>query len=293
MYNIIGKRKIFWAISGVLVGVSVLALIFWGLKPGIDFTGGTLMELRFQDKVPSRQEIKESLKDLKLGEINFQSSDGGSLILRFKEVDEETHQKILEKLNYPEEIRFQTVGPIIGREITQKARWAILLVNVAILVYIAWAFRKLSKIIKRGESWRYGTGAVLALIHDVLVMLGLFAILGRFRGLEINSTFITAILTVLGYSVNDTIVVYDRIRENFLVYGWQNFEETINRSLNETLIRSLNTTLTTLLALLAIFVFGGETIRDFILAMMVGVATGAWSSISIASPFLLFKHHQR
>lgn len=289
MYNIIGKRKIFLTISGLLCGISLLALIIWGLKPGIDFTGGTLMEIKYPDKVLTSQEIKEKLKDLNLGEVIVQPTGQGQILLRFKEVDEDTHQKILEKLNRPEELRFQTIGPTIGKELTNKARWAILLVNIAILIYIAWAFRKLSKIIKKGESWRYGAGAILAMIHDVLVMLGLFAILGHFKGTEINSSFITAILTVIGYSVNDTIVVYDRIRENFLVYGWRNFEETINRSLNETLIRSLNTTLTTVLALLAIFIFGGESIRDFVLAMMVGISTGAWSSISIATPFLLFK----
>ncbi len=290
MYNIIGKRKIFLTISAVLIGVSILALIFWGLKPGIDFTGGTLMELRYKDEIPESQEIKNKLREFNLSEINVQTAGESDLLLRFREVDEETHQKILEKLDQPEEIRFQTVGPIIGKELNRKARWAILLVNLAVLVYITWAFRKLSKIIKKGESWRYGGGAILALIHDVLVILGLFAILGRFKGTGLDSSFITAILIVIGYSVNDTIVIYDRIRENFLVYGWRDFKETINRSLNETLIRCLNTSLTTLLVLLALFLFGGESIRDFILAMIVGVATGAWSSISIATPFLLFKH---
>jgi preprotein translocase subunit SecF len=289
MYNIIGKRNIFLTISGILCGISVLALIFWGLKPGIDFAGGSMIELNFSNAIPTNQEIKDKLKDLNLGEIIIQRSGERSLVLRFKEVDEAIHQQILEKLNRPEEVRFESIGPTIGQELTQKARWAVLIVVIAILIYIGWAFRKLSKIIKKGESWRYGGGAVLALIHDVLIMLGLYAFLGHFKGTELNSSFITAILTVLGYSVNDTIVVYDRIRENFLVYGWKNFEETINRSLNETLIRSLNTTLTTVLAILAIIIFGGESIRDFMIAMVVGISTGAWSSISIATPFLLFK----
>ncbi len=289
MYNIIGKTKIFLTISCILCGLSIFSLIFWGLKPGIDFVGGTIMELNYPDKIPTNQEIKEGLKELNLGELTIQAAGEGVITLKLRTIDEETHQKILAKLNYPEEIRFQSVGPTIGKELTRKAKWAVFLVNLAILVYIAWAFRKLSRIIKRGESWLFGTGAILALIHDVLIMLGLFAILGRFKGVEINSSFITALLTVLGYSVNDTVVIYDRLRENFLVYGWRNFKEIINRSLNETLIRSLNTTLTTLLALLAIFLFGGESIRYFILAMMVGIATGAWSSISIATPFLLLK----
>jgi len=293
MYNIIGKKKIFLAISAVLIGFSILALILWELKPGIDFVGGTMMELKFQDKFLSNQEINERLKEFSLGQINVQTTAGDTVILRFKEVDEETHQKILEKLNQPEEIRFQTIGPIIGKELTKKAGWAIFLVNLAILIYLVWTFRKLSKIVRKGESWLYGGGAIAALIHDVLVVLGFFALLGHFRNVEINSSFITAILTVIGYSVNDTIVVYDRIRENFLTYGWKDFSGIINRSLNETIIRSLNTTLTTLLALLAILIFGGESIRDFVLAMMVGISTGAWSSISIATSFLFLRKRRK
>lgn len=289
MYNIIGKKKIFLTISGVLCGLSLLALIFWGLKPGIDFTGGTMMEIKFKDKVLTNQEIKDNLRELNLGEINVRSAENDKIVLRFKEVNEEIHQKILEKLGKPEESRFERIGPTIGKELTDKAKWAVVLVNLAILIYIAWAFRRLSKIIKKGESWLYGGGAIAALIHDVLIMLGFFAILGKFKGVEINSTFITAVLTVIGYSVNDTIVVYDRIRENLLMYASKDFSGMVNRSLNETLSRSLNTTFTTLLALLAIFFFGGETIKDFILAMMVGITTGTWSSIAIATSFLFLK----
>ena len=289
MYNIIGKRKIFLAISGVLIGLSILALILWGLKPGIDFTGGTMIELQFKNSAPTRQEVLDKLKDLKLPDLNIQTSGENSWLLRIKEINQVTHQQILEKLGQPEETRFETIGPTIGKELTNKATWAIVLVNLAILAYIAWAFRRLSKIIKKGESWLYAGGAILALAHDVILMLGVFALMGHFRNFEINSTFITAVLTVIGYSVNDTIVVYDRMRENFLTYGWKDFTGIVNRSLNETLVRSLNTTLTTLLALLAIFFFGGESIRDFIVAMMVGIATGAWSSISIASTFLFLK----
>jgi preprotein translocase subunit SecF len=289
MYNIVGKRKVFLAISGVLIGLSILALILWGLKPGIDFTGGTLIELQFKNPVPTKQEILDKLKDLNLSDPNLQTSGDNGWLLRIKEINEATHQQILAKLGQPEETRFESIGPTIGAELTRKAEWAVVLVNLAILAYIAWAFRRLSKIITKGESWLYAGGAIFALVHDVILMLGTFAVLGHFRGFEINSTFITAVLTVIGYSVNDTIVVYDRIRENLLTYGWKDFTGIVNRSLNETLIRSLNTTFTTLLALLALFFFGGESIRDFILAMMVGIATGAWSSMALAMPFLFFK----
>jgi len=289
MYNIIGKYKIFLAISGVLIFTSITSLIIFGLKPGIDFTGGTMMKVEYQGDRPTVSEIQNKLKDLNLGDITIQLVEERGVILKFKVVDEETHQKILKSLGQVQEISFESIGPTIGQELINKARWAVILAVAAILIYVAWSFRKLSRLIKKGESWRYGLGAILALIHDVLVMLGFFAVLGHFKGVEVNTSFIIALLTVLGYSVNDTIVVYDRIRENFLFYGGEKTETIINRSLNETIIRSLNTTLTTLLALLAIFFFGGETIKYFSLAMIVGVATGAWSSISIATPFLLLK----
>ncbi|MFN3301588.1 MAG: protein translocase subunit SecF [Patescibacteria group bacterium] len=288
MYNIIGKKYIFLSISGVIILVSIFALVFFGLRPGLDFTGGTLMEIEFLKNPPSLGEIKEKLKEFNLGEITIQPTTEKKLILRFKEIDEETHQKILEKLGRPSEIRFESIGPIIGRELLNKARLATTLAILAIFLYIAWSFRRLSKILRKGEAWRYSFGAILALIHDVIVMLGVFAFLGHFKNVEIGTTFIIAILTVLGYSINDTIVVYDRIRENFLFNPSEKFEEIINKSLNETIVRSLNTSITTLLALLAIFFFGGETIRYFILAMIVGIITGTWSSISIASPLLLF-----
>ena len=293
MYNIIGKRKIFLTISGVLCGISILALIFWGLKPGIDFTGGTLMEITYPKAGVSAADIKKVLEPLNLGEITIQPVSETSFSLRFKEVDEPTHQNILKSLGNIEERRFESIGPTIGRELTQKARTAVILAIIAIMVYIAWAFQKLARVLRGGESWRFGTGAILALFHDILVMLGLFAIMGHFRGTEINSTFIVAILTVLGYSVNDTIVVYDRIRENMLLYGARNLEDVIGKALNGTIVRCLNTTLTVVFAVLVIYLFGGATIRDFALAMMVGVATGAWSSVAVATPFLLFRRHYK
>ena len=289
MYNLVAKTKIFFIISCVIIVISLTSLILWGLKPGIDFTGGTSMELNYSKGAPTAQEIQNQLKDLSLGQLDVRFSGASDVVLRFKEVTETVHQSILDKLGRPDEVNFESLGPTIGRELTSKAQTAVILVIVVILVYIAWSFRKLSKIIKKGESWRYGGGAILAAVHDVLVMLGLFAILGHFQGTEINSAFIVAILTVLGYSINDTIVVYDRIRENLLIDGWRDFKGTINRSLNEVIVRSLGTTITTVLAILAVFLFGGASIRDFALAMMVGISTGAWSSLAIATPSLLFK----
>ncbi len=289
MYQIIQKRKILLIISGIACTISLLALIFWGLRPGIDFTGGAMMEIRYEKNVPSIAEVEGKLQSLNLGQIDLRPVGEKGFILRLKNIDEETHQNILSSLNNPEELEFDSIGPSIGREVTQKAQLAVILMVIFILIYIAWAFRKLSRIIQKGESWRYGIGAILAMLHDVLIILGLFAILGHFRGTEINATFIVAILTVLGYSVNDTIVIYDRIRENFLIYGSKDFENTVNRSLNEILGRSLTTGFGALLSLLAIFLFGGESTKDFALTMIVGIVTGSWSSIAIATPFLLWK----
>jgi preprotein translocase subunit SecF len=289
MYKIVQKRKIFLTISLVLCLLSILFLNLFGLKFGIDFKGGTRMELKFYNQIPKDQEIKDKLKVLNLGDIIVQRTAEGHVILKFKEIDENLHQKILEILNHPEELRFESIGPSIGHELTRKARVAVLIVLLAILIYISLAFKRLSKIFRKSESWRYGVGAILALIHDLILILGLYSLLCRLKGIELNSSFIVAILTVLGYSVNDTIVVYDRIRENIILYGYKNFEEIVNKSLNETLVRSLATTITTVLAILAIILFGPESIFDFMLALAFGISTGAWSSISIAVPFLFFK----
>ena len=289
MFDFVSHKKKFFAISGILLLISVLSLIIFGLKPGIDFTGGTMMEIEYEEVSLNNNEIKEVLKGFDLGEVKVQSTGERGYILRFKEIDETTHQQILKLLEDPEEKRFESIGPVIGQELTQKAKWAVGLSLIAIIFYIAWAFRKLSKVAGKGESWRYGLGALLALFHDVIILLGFFSLLGAFRGVEINTNFITAVLIVLGYSVNDTIVIYDRIRENLLLYRFKDMAKTINLSLNETIVRSLNTSFTTLFALLAIYLFGGISIKYFILAMMVGIGIGTWSSIAVSSQFLLFK----
>ncbi len=247
------------------------------------------MEIEYQEISLTNNEIKDVFLNLDLGDIKVQSTGEKGYVIRLKEIDEITHQEILKLLEYPEEIRFESIGPVIGKELAQKAKWSIGLSLIAIILYVAWAFRKLSKISGKGESWRYGIGALLALFHDVIILLGFFSILGAFWGVEISTSFITAVLIVLGYSVNDTIVIYDRIRENLLVYRFKDMAKTINLSLNETIVRSLNTSFTTLFALLAIYLFGGASIKYFILAMMVGVGIGTWSSIAIASQLLLFK----
>ena len=183
-----------------------------------------------------------------------------------------------------EELRFEAVGPSIGKELANNARTSIIIVILSIIAYVAWAFRHVSRPV---ASWKYGLAAVIALVHDVIIVIGVFSVLGHFYGIEVNSAFVAALLTVLGYSVNDTIVVFDRVRER-LPKSTENFEGTINTSLNQTIVRSINTSLTVLFALLAIIIYGGESIRYFALALFIGIFFGTYSSIFLASPLLLW-----
>lgn len=317
--RIINKRKIFFTISGLIVLISLLGWITWGLNLGIDFTGGSLLEIEFTDERPSSDQLRDNLTDLNLENLNIQPTGDKGYILRFKEVNESTHQNILQKLedlsgdfeedftidvegrqveidledvvldieslegNKVIEKRFEAIGPVIGQELKSKSIWAVIIVLIAIVLYIAWAFRKVSYPI---TSWKYGVVAVITLFHDILITLGIFIVLGRYLGLEVNTPFVAALLTILGYSVNDTIVVFDRIRENLHKYEGE-FEEIVDKSVNETITRSINTSLTTELVLLAILFFGGSTIRDFVLVLVVGILLGTYSSIFIAAPLLV------
>lgn len=309
MFNIIGKRNYYFAFSGALFVLSVIALFLWGLRIGIDFVGGSSLEVEFANaNRPDSQEVTEALKDLNLGETIVQPVAERDMILKLKSIDEETHQKILEKLRgliktestaqqnqgsqtlasanqKPEliEKQFTSIGPTIGKELTRKTIWALILANILITIYIAFSFRKVSKPV---PSWQYGVAAVLALIHDVIITLGVFAFLGHFFNIEIDASFIAAILTVIGFSVHDSIVVFDRTREN-LIKTVQQFEETVNFSVNQTLGRSISTSLTAIIAVLAIYLFGGQSTKLISLALVVGIFFGTYSSIFLASPLLV------
>lgn len=285
MMQIVKQRKIWFIFSGTLFILSLLALLIWGLKFGVDFTGGTLLEVKFKN-TPERLTIQESLKEFNL-DVQTQLSDTGNILLKMPPLSEEQHQNILQKLTNKfgelNEEKFDSIGPTVGQELKSKSIIAVVLVTIMVLLYIAWAFRHVARPV---PSIVYGAIVVLTFIHDVTIPLGVFAFLGHFKNIEINSTFIAAVLTILGYSINDTIVVLDRVRENLRRLKG-NFEDIVETSVHQTISRSINTSLTTILALLAIYFFGGESIKYFALALIIGIALGTYSSIFIAAPLLV------
>ena len=293
MLQIIQKRKIYYIFSGALFVIGLLSILIWGFKPSIDFTGGSLLEVQFSNSVPTVDQVNEAIKNVTLdGGAVVQPTGQNTVILRFKNTDEAKHQEILSALKNGfekdgqtlTEKRFESIGPSIGQELFTKAIYSIIIVSIGIIIYVAWAFKKVSFPV---ESWKYGSIAVLALIHDITITSGIFAILGHFAGVEVGMPFVAAILTILGYSVNDTIVVFDRVRENLFKNKKGTFEEVVNDSVNQTMRRSINTVVTVLLALVAVYLFGGESIKTFALALIIGVVFGCYSSIFLASPLLV------
>lgn len=270
-----------------LIAATIISAIIYGFNLGIDFTGGSLLYVEYPDGRPASDEVKSGLAALPgLGDVNVQTAGDGGYVLKMGFISNDQRQEVLDSLPGAEEQSFESIGPVIGEELKRKSWIAILLVLIGIVGYLSWAFRGVS----RGPvpSWMYGVAALGALAHDVIITLGIFLVIGHFMGVELNIMFITAILTVLGYSVNDTIVVFDRIREGLKTSRQDTFEGVVNEAINRTITRSLNTSLTTLFVLMALFLFGGETIRYFVLALMVGIITGTYSSIFIASPLLLW-----
>ena len=295
--EIIKKSKIWYLISGILCSISILSIIFFGFNVSIDFTGGSLMEIRFSEfydgiDITSASSMKkyfdENIADETTGEFFVQKVEDNYYMFKFQEVNEEKHQEILSKIkekldSNANEESYQFIGSVIGNELKEKTYITILLVVALIILYIAWAFRKVSYPV---SSWKYGISAIIALIHDVLIMAGAFSILGIIFNIQIDILFITAILTTLGYSINDTIVIYDRIREN-LKRTNDKFDVLVNKSINENIKRSIYTSFTTLIVLLSIYFFGGNSVKNFVLALIIGVVVGTYSSIFIASPLLV------
>ena len=284
-FNFLKYTRIYFLFSGLFMLASIVLLLVFGLRPGIEFTGGSILEVEFLKERPSSPEIRERLKDLNLEELLLQPTGERGLILKTKEISEETHQKILDKLEREKvrELRFESIGPTIGKELREKTKTLAIFALLAILIYIAFAFRKLAQ---PRRPWQYGVVAIIALFHDVLIPLGLFAFLGRFFNVPFTIPIAVALLTIVGYSVNDTVIIFDRIRENLFKRRTDSFKEVINFSLNQILVRSINTSLTTLFVLLAIFFLGGETLKYFSLALIIGIGAGTYSSIFLAAPLL-------
>lgn len=287
-FSIVKARHIWFLLSGVLILGSVFGLGAYGLKQGIDFTGGSIMAVRFEQRPASADAdaaIRKVLPDI--GALVIQPAGESDLQIRAKTLNQEEHNQVLQALTTTfgtsTELRFDAIGPVIGKELREKSAKGMVVTLVIILAYIAWAFRKVSGSVK---SWQYGLVTILAAFHDIIVPMGVFAYLGHFRGVEIGTPFVAAILTILGYSITDTIVILDRVRENLAVKEGT-FADIVDMSINQSLLRSLNTSFTTLLALIAIYLFGGSSLHDFTLTLIIGIAVGTYSSICIAAPLLV------
>lgn len=280
------KRKIWYSISALFIVPGLLAIIFWGLKPSIDFTGGSRMELTGISNVDKAQTFGE---ESGLSSIIVQKIDDNGVSLRFSEINEEKHQEIKGTITDMlgegvTEVAFETVGPTISGETTRNAFFSVALAALIIIVYVAISFRKVPK---PASSWEFGIAAIAALAHDTIIVVGAFAILGKFMNVEVDPLFITGLLTVIGFSVHDTIVIFDRIRENLIKKGATEFEDVVNLSVYEMLPRTINTTFLVWAILLILMLFGGTTIRYFVLTLVIGIAAGTYSSILNASPLLV------
>lgn len=293
MLKIIRRAKIWFALSGIFIAASLVLVFAYGLKPGIDFKGGSLLELEFQ-RDQNSSELRETLNQNGFRGAVVQPISEKILIIKTEHLEQERlqalKQVVTEKFGESQERRFESIGPAISRELVSKAYWQIVLVVLGILLYIAYAFRNTSGGSKNTglTSWRMGLTAIVALAHDLAITVGVFVVLGKYRGVEIDSLFITALLTILGFSVHDTIVVFDRIRENLKKYPYKSLDSIIDFSVDSTLARSINTSSTLIFVLVAMFLFGGQTISNFVLALLVGVTVGTYSSIFVASPLLYF-----
>jgi len=285
MSDLMGKRNWFFALSALIIVPGVASLILFGLRLGIDFTGGSLLQYKFTQQVQAG-DVKQVYASAGIPDVEVQTTvDQQTAIVRAPSLDvtqiEQAENALKAKFGNVTRESADTVGPLIGQQTTRNAIIAVAAASIIILLYIWWAFRRLDK------PYRYGTCAIIALLHDVLVVVGLWSIFGKVFGFQIDALFVTGVLTVVGFSVHDTVVVFDRIRENLIKRAAVTFEGTVNNSLVQTLARSLNTSLTVLFTLLALLLFGGVTIRNFVLVLLIGIASGTYSSIFNASALLV------
>jgi preprotein translocase subunit SecF len=284
--NIVKYRYLYFAISLAVIIPGLVALLVWGFPLAIDFTGGSLLDITFSGQAPQPAQILAVYSQFGLGDSQVQSSGTNEVIIRSKDMTEDMKTQIVDamqqKFNQTITVQsFETVGPSIGQEVASRAAEAVGLAAIGIMLYVTYAFRGVP------HAFRYGVSAIIAMLHDVAVVVGAEAILGHFLGWEVDSLFLTALLTVIGFSVHDSIVVFDRIRENSNIYRRLPYETVVNHSVVQTLDRSINTQLTVMLTLLTLVLFGGVTIRHFVVTLLVGIFSGTYSSIFNASPILV------
>jgi preprotein translocase subunit SecF len=284
MLNIIGKRYWFFLISGVLILISIISLATAGLKPGIEFSSGSMLSVRFVATV-EYSDFKQEIANLGYGSAVIQRTGAGDFLIRTRELTDEEKAQIeaglTARFGALSEAQFSSVSPQVASETIKNAIIAVAVASLGILLYVTWAFRRMPR------PFRYGTCAVIALLHDAIVALGIYSVLGAFLGWETNLMFITGILAIIGYSVNNTVVIFDRIRENLMKGISADFEMVVNNSLVETLSRSMNTSLTTIITVLAILLFVGSTIQNFAVVLLIGIIAGTFDSICVAPALLV------
>ena len=290
---IVKHRNIFYVASGILVVLSIASVFVFGLKFGIDFKGGSLLEVNYTEGTPTVTDINTALENAVVFGSSVRPTGEHGFIMRTPFLTPSQYDAVKTSLTHGgewqyEEKRFDSIGPVIGTELQTKSVWAILAVLLAIALFIMFAFRKVSAPV---ASWKYALVTLIALAHDVIIPFGAFVILGHFLGAEIDTLFVTAVLVVLGFSVHDSIVVFDRVRENLRKNQEKNlkepFEDVVGRSVNQTLSRSINTSLTVVLVLLALFFMGPASVHFFVLALIIGIIAGTYSSVFLGSPLLV------
>ncbi len=290
---IVKYRKIFFLLSAILIALSVYGIVVYGFNYSVDFKGGTLTEIKYDGSTPTLLDLNTKINTLNLGGFSVRPSGEFGFIIRTKELSKEERDSLMNVLKIenqtPTVSRQNSIGPVAGAELKSKAVKAIAVVVIMIVLFVTFAFRRVSKPV---SSWKYGLATIIALFHDVIIPTGVFVFLGHFMGIEIDLLFVTGLLAILGYSVHDTIVVFDRVRENLKINQDTNkkdedFEDLVGRSVEQTFIRSINTSLTILITLLALFLVGSGATKDLALLLIVGVIVGTYSSIFVASPLLV------
>lgn len=280
MINFIKYIKLYFLISAIIIIPGLFSMVKWGFKPSIDFTGGTLLEIRLEKSPQKPDELKKYFEEQQVSVGSIQTSGPNTYLIKSKEFDKDTNTKIQDAISKDygkiDELRFDSVGPVLGQELLEKTAIGALLAMLGILSYVAYSFKNI----------KFGLSAVLALIHDLIVVSGIFSLLGHFKGIEVDSLFVTAILTTMSFSVHDTIVVFDRIRESFKKNPTLPIEIQINKAVTETMVRSLNNSLTIIFMLTALFLLGGETVKWFVFALLIGTVSGTYSSPFTATPIL-------